>query len=195
MKLPGIDLIYFAFPKCGSELMRKHLALTWDNKYANKWDDCSLLYCHVRPSRAVACPEFAGMQMFTVVRNTYARLVSSYNYLLVQRLIKNTSFDAFIESIAIASRDGKFESLPFCWMFAPFDLYFDGVIDRMRVFQLDALDEVDAFLSPFGVASVPRKVVNSRPHAPFRTFYSNPKTVTTVELVYAYEIERFGYKM
>ena len=200
MRVPGKNLVYFAFPKSGSELMRMHLNLNfglhWNNAFdPKKWDACSILYCHARPSRTVfaALPSDSDVQqMFTVVRNTYARLVSAYNYILIEN---KPNFDEFIQLIADAVRDNRFESIPLCWMFMPFDLYFAGVIDQLHVLQLDNFDELDAFLSTYDIAPIQRKVVNGTLHDDYRTYYTNPLTVSAVQHVYAYEIERFGYKL
>ena len=195
--------MYFAFPKCGSEMMRENLNLKRDENWINdynpeNWDACPLLYCHARPSRIVASLESSetDIQMFTLTRNVYARLVSAYNYLIIDDYFDtNMTFDMFIQNIASAVQNNRFESIPMCWMFAPFDLYFAGVIDQIKVFQLDDLDAVDAFLSIYNIEPLSREVINSKSHDDYRTFYTNPEIILAVQSIFAYEIERFGYKL
>lgn len=190
------SLIYFAFPKCASEWMRKELRLQWRNIYdANDWAKCDIAYCHVQPSRFLQekCVNVDGVIMFTIVRNTYDRLASAWRYGVAQKhsYALGRTFKEFITWI-YEHRD-DLTMLPFCWMYLPMDVYFGReLLDKIRVFQMDKLDELTAFLKGnYGISVNTGNIVN-------KTLYDvdivyDSEMMHMVYAVYSYEIDKFGY--
>lgn len=190
-------LIYFAFPKCATEWLRRELRLRPNNKFSpNGWEYCHINYTHVKPKTWLDHhqPDTSKFRMFTIVRNTYARLVSAWAYGKKLRLpyAKDKTFAEFIQMI-YDKRD-HFLNLPYCWMYMPFDMYFEGVIDNVNVFHVEDLPSfIDFFQSHFQ-KRLKNYVVNKTAHDPIDSYYT-PDLVEKVNEVYKYEILRFGFTM
>lgn len=196
MEVPNTSLVYFGFPKCGSELMRKELNLKYDNKFSPKdWNACSLKYCHVKPSIHISKLGNINQIYFTIVRNTYERLVSSWNFLkhkAPHRVYDKLSFEQFIG--LIYENKNSFHLMTLCWMFMPFEMYFDKVENNLTIFQLDDLHSVNEFLTSHGANPInTNKRINELSHDHYSTYY-NDDLLKKVREVYAYEIEKFGYE-
>lgn len=190
-------LIYFAFPKCASEWMRRELRLRPNNKFSpNGWHYCHIGYAHVQPRRWLAEHQIDPSQarMFTIVRNTYARLVSAYAYGRKVGLpyAKDKSFSEFIDMIY--EHRHCFTDLPYSWMYMPFETYFEGVQDQVEVYFVEDLSLlIDFFHTQYG-KKLKNYVVNRTPHDPVASFYDET-TLPKVQEVYAYELHRFHFQM
>jgi hypothetical protein len=100
------------------------------------------------------------------------------------------TFEEFIYTI-YENRD-NLEKLPMCWMFMPFEKYFEGVLDRLMIFQMTELEKVENLLSRYGVSLDTSKKVNTSKHDHYSTYYTSEMERMIYE-VYKYEIDRFGY--
>ena len=217
--------VYFAFPKCGSEWVRAALDLVWKNDYKeNSWDACDIGYCHVRPLRflkhyAIDEPEkmiHTHIKCVTLVRNTYERLVSAWNYgvqkkfdyvMVSDATDKNKkkkknralSFAEFIDRI-YENRE-NFEKIPMFWMILPVERYFEGVLDRIMFFKIEDENNhgyFSCFLRERGenpeVLKKEGLPKNSMKHEPHTAYYTDD-IKKKVDDIYAYEINRFGYNL
>lgn len=201
--------------------MRKTLKLKegihWNNTFVkDDWEACDLMYCHVKPSKLLAYlqenrKDDCELCYFTIVRNTYERLVSSWMFLQqmyiateihprTRRVIKRVpafeicTFDEFIRNIG--KHCDALQTLPFSWMYLPFEKYFEmdaQILDKLHVFDLSRLDDVGKFLKEYGFYLETKKIVNSTRHNHYSTYY-NEELRKIVETVYAYEIKRFKYE-
>jgi hypothetical protein len=191
------DLVYFAFPKCASEWMRKELGLWWRNIYdKNDWSKCDIDYCHIQPSRFLHEKRIhvnRRIVMFTIIRNTYDRLVSAWRYGIAEKheYAASRTFREFIEWI-YENRD-RLTELQCCWMYLPMDVYFGGdILGRMRVFQMDDLGALAVFLKDgYGISVNVDNVVNKSKKDADAVY--DVEMLAMVREVYSYEIERFGY--
>lgn len=188
------NLVYFAYPKCGSQFLRDALGLTWDNHYPDDWDLSSPTYGHCKPSAFIAAHGIDVHQtpMFTVVRNPYERVLSAWFFGAMAGLsyAKDITFRAFVKNVY--DNRHTLQKLPFCWMFLPIQEYFEGVIDHVRFFQMENMQEcLDWLEASYGIKVVNKKT-NSLPHSHYSKYYDQP-TKDMVSTIYAYEIERFGY--
>lgn len=204
--------VYFAFPKCGSEWVRAALNLEWKNNYKeNDWDACDMSYCHVRPLRFIK--HYAHIKCVTLVRNTYERLVSAWNYgvqkqfdyvMVYDERHKNKkkkkrtlTFSEFIDRI-YENRE-NFENIPMFWMILPVERYFEGVLDRITFFKIEDENNhgsFSCFLKEMGenpeVLKKEGLPKNSMKHDPHTSYYTD-NIKRKVDAVYSYEINRFGY--
>lgn len=203
MFVPDVSctIVYFAFPKCASEWVRDQLKLTWNIKVTSRcrWDDCDIGNCHVRPERFATHHnlDVDNTLFFTVVRNTFDRLVSAYNYISTWRMpfYKGKTFEQFVDMIYV--NRSRLSTLQWAWMFLPVETYFGGLLPYVRFFQMDRLCDVAEFMRPHGVVMDPATKVNVSRVAsskPYSAYYT-PKVEAKVREVYAWEIERFGYEM
>ena len=200
MRVPDTNLVYFAYPKCGSTLVRKTLGLRenkeWNNFYnARNWEGCNVNYCHRKP----ALFKFEeGDIAFTLIRNPYERLVSAWSFLckIQSILFRKTTFLEFMRRIDQAwTKDRSLRSLPMSWMYMPFEEYFKGVDDRIRVFKLDDLATLRDFLYEISRSryDLPLdEVANASRHDHYTKVF-NDETREIVERVYRHEISRFGF--
>lgn len=190
------DLVYFAFPKCASEWMRNHLQLEWNNIFDDMdWSICDLNYCHVKPSRFIHETQLdvKNTTIFTIVRNTYDRLYSSWKYGHSRGLVyaKDLSFKEFIDMI-YSHRDTFFE-LPLAWMYMPLDMYFGSdLIPYVHFYQMDQLQELADFLeNSFNLNVDPKNIINQSQYDSEEKY--DEDMLAKVKELYSYEIERFGY--
>lgn len=202
------NLVYFGFPKCGSSWMRWALGIRWGAAFdPHDWDACPPVFVHGKPSKFVERHDLrerlqnGTVTAFTIVRNPFARLVSCWawattNESAVNRLAaqdadgRTLSFEEFVRRIH-AHRD-DLQALPLCWMYMPFERYFEGVdVDNLMVLHLENPGGVVAFLRSKGIR-VRNKVVAPTKHAHYSTYYT-PELRALAEEVYAHELERFGY--
>lgn len=190
------DLVYFAFPKCASEWMRKELDLWWRNIYnVDDWAKCDIDYCHIQPSRFLREKDvnLENAVIFTIVRNTYDRLASAWRYGVAEKhaYAAEKTFKQFIGDI-YANRD-DLTKMQHCWMFLPLDVYFGkDLIEKVRVFHIDKLEELECFLKDgYGLVVNKDNIVNKTGHQA-ATMYDQ-EMVDMVNQVFKYEIERFGY--
>jgi hypothetical protein len=175
--------------------MRRGLKLTkWNNKFvAADWTRCDPAYCHVRPARFVELHGgLADHTLFTVVRNPFDRLVSAWAYgaKYEPRMWPGVeTFPEFVRMLHANRHDlGR---VPMCWMAMPYEAYFAGVIDRVRVFRMEALDEAAAFVKEaLGVELRADVRVNATVHAPWQTYYDDDLRRLVAEM-YAWEIARW----
>lgn len=190
-------LIYFAFPKCGTKWLQQELKQRGNNRYSPLWDNCDIGFFHIEPVRFLrhynVC-DVSSYTMFTIVRNTYARLVSSWEYgrRVNNSYAKHKTFEDFIAYL-YANKD-RLRSLPFCWMFLPVHIYFQGVLDRVQFFQLESLDDFITFMEKEGGRKIRNYVVNANKHNPYESYYT-PKIKAMVDEMYHYEIEKFSYTL
>lgn len=194
MLIRRTNMIYFAFPKCGTKWLQQELRQRGNNRYSPLWDDCDIGFYHVEPMRFIRTYQIDTSKhvLFTIVRNTYARLVSSWAYgqKVGNSYAKYDTFDRFVEYLY--ANKNRLRSLPFCWMFLPVDMYFQGVLDQVMFFQLENLDELIQYVHEHAKKTLTNRVVNANAHKPYQTYYT-PKSKLMVDEMYAYEIERFNY--
>ena len=214
MIVSGTNISYFAFPKCASELVRAQLKLKPNNKFIyNDWMACDINYCHANPKKYVTylenqedTPEYI---YFTVVRNTFERLVSAWSYLrkcaitvayhpilkwrstVQNQIFKDMTFDEFIKRIY--ENRNNFDVLPMCWMYMPFDKYFDGVHEKVKVFQISELDKLADFLQAHNIPFDYSKKINTTVHEHYSKYFT-PELIDMVKEVYKWEIDKFEYK-
>lgn len=199
------DLVYFAFPKCASEWARKEMKLWWRNKYdKNDWSKCEIDYCHVQPSRFLKDKRIrldGNVIAFTIVRNTFDRLASAWKYGVVEKLDYATgkTFREFI--VWIYENRDRLTELPYCWMFLPMDVYFGKeVLEKLRVFQMDNMEELAAFLKDgYGICVNVDQYVNRTADKKNIDDVEKPvydsEIIEMVKQVYSYEIEKYRYGM
>lgn len=194
MFVPNTNMIYFAFPKCASKWMQQELRLRPNNKYKPMlWDGCDMKYYHVRPLRYIQYHNVdrSKFTMFTIVRNTYDRLVSAWAYgVATNTYAKGMTFAEFIEYLYV--HRNNLLTLPYCWMFLPVEVYFDGVLQDIQFFHMENLADCAAYFRDKYKMRLRDRVVNATKHQPYETYYT-PKLVNMVKEIYGYEIERFGY--
>lgn len=195
------SVLYFAFPKCASEWMRCQLNMQinreWNNRYdVHDWSQCDIQYCHAQPERFIR--EFdvpKDATLITIVRNTYDRLRSAYAYGLSHGypyVTDNETFKQFIEKIHCHRHDLK--SLPMAWMYLPVNEYFGDLVERVRFFQMDNLQELANFMEHnTHVRTDPDMVINSTYHQ-YKYEYDEDM-VRMVQEVYRYELQRFKYEI
>jgi hypothetical protein len=202
-----------AFPKCGSDLMRTVLNLKYDKDwnngfYADNWAKASPKYCHTKPDlfmsrlrRTMPPRDYNNLVPFTVVRNTYQRLVSSWAYLQGFH-IRNSivfpemTFGEFIELI-FANRS-NLSKLKMSWMFLPFELYFGELTERIAVLQLLDTSSIQKFLETNNINLGEHDLsiaTNKSDHRSYETYYTDPDILKKVNEIYKYEIERFGFTL
>lgn len=187
-------LVYFAYPKCASEWARKQLNLTWNNKYiARNWERCDIDYCHVKPLIFIKHHhiDLESVQLVTIVRNTYERLVSCWAFGRKLKFIHDSSFSNFINRIY--AHRASLHRMQLYWMFMPVAQYFEGVLDKVRFFQMhDLCAFIDFMKKEHGVIIEDTTKTNTTDHEHYSTYYT-PELKKKVDEMYAYEIERFGY--
>lgn len=195
MKVDQHPLVYFAFPKCASEWMRKELGL---KKHLNRhldyynWNTCGINYGHCKPYRYLQHNNIDDTYtLLTLVRNPFDRLVSCWAYgQKRQRIYSDKSFAEFIDDIY--THRSSLNELPCSWMYMPFEQYFEGVIDKVIVFKTENITECISFLKDrFGI-EVNNYAYNTSEHDHYSTYYTDDMR-RKVEEVYAWEIQRFGY--
>lgn len=205
MRVPGTEnLVYFAYPKSASEWMRHALKLLGTgitDKYSQFiWDECDIDYYHVQPKRWIS--HYGDtFEYFTVVRNTYARLVSCWRFGIEKNMpyAKGyTRFDLFIRHIhRLWSQQGwSHPHLKMKWMYLPIDIYFEGVIDKVRLFEMSNLEEVVGWLANKGVnTELPAgRIINGSCHRNYEQYYTKDMA-DLVYNMYKWEIDTFHYKI
>jgi hypothetical protein len=212
------NLVYFAYPKCASALVRQKLKLCNNNKYVyNDWDACDIEYCHVRPSIYINQQPTATFPIdyFTIIRNTYERLVSAYIYMrefqVVRRYhVRRTHFpvdqyqpfktlSTFADFInMIYTNKDTFETIPMYWMFLPFDKYFKGLYDnpnmRFHVFDLSDMNTLTLFLQSHNIKLDMSKKINTSKHDHYASYYTDD-LIAKVNEVYHYEIDKYQFTL
>ena len=190
------NLIYFAFPKCASEFIREELKLDWDNVFDDYvWDKCSDKYCHIRPALFVEKNnvDLRKYTMFTLVRNPFDRLVSSWHFGLKKKspfFLNYRSFKAFIQDIY--DHRNELHTMPYSWMYMPADKYFDGVFDKVQFFKVENMEEcLDWLRTKWGI-NIQNRVTNSTHHEHYSKYY-DPEMRAMVARMFKYEIVKFGY--
>lgn len=196
MIIPEKKLLYFAYPKCASEFIRKKLLLKWNNDYNERdWNMCSIEYCHVKPLKFIIEKNINidNYTIFTLVRNPYERILSlwnyfykrSYDYPWIQRTFKG--FVTYIYN----NRD-DLDLLPLSWMFLPVNKYFEGIIDHVRFFKVEELDSCINWLSSNYDIHITNEKINSSDHDHYSKYY-DLDTQKMVSKIYKYEIITFKY--
>lgn len=190
-------LVYFAFPKCGSEFIRYSLNLNWVlDCDPLDWESGAIEYCHIRPQRFVEAYnlDWNVYKLFTIVRNPFERLVSCWHFfnlnigpLLTDRF---DTFDNFIREIYNYKHD--MSSLPCHWFYMPLERYFDGVLNNVTFFKLENINQCIDWLRKNYSIDIENKKVNTSTHDHYSTYYS-PYMVELVKDMYKYEIEKFDY--
>lgn len=108
----------------------------------------------------------------------------------IREVALNCSFEDFIKNI-YANRN-NFTSLLCCWMYMPFDMYFDFEHQTtMRIFDISEMDAIKAFLAQYRFKVEP-KIVNATQHEHYSKYYTD-ELRQMVDEVYAVEIQKFGY--
>lgn len=75
----------------------------------------------------------------------------------------------------------------------PVAQYFEGVLDKVRFFQMHDLGAfIDFMKKEHGVIIEDTTKTNTTDHEHYSTYYT-PELKKKVDEMYAYEIERFGY--
>lgn len=150
---------------------------------------------------AGAVASVGAVAAFTIVRNPFARLLSCWKWAttdasLVNRMAAQDaggnalSFEAFVTRI-FHHRD-NLRALPLCWMYLPFEQYFEGVdLEALRTFKLERANDVVAWLGSQGIR-IRNKVMCRTVHGHYSEYYT-PEMRAMVEEVYAFELARFGY--
>lgn len=188
------DVVYFAFPKCGSDWVRRNFKMTEKvhNDYdENDWDACDINYCHVKPKTFINHHKLHSntTTYTTVIRNTYDRLKSAYVFGMRCRFPYATdkTFTGFIDMIY--ENRYSFESMPMYWMYMPFENYFEGLEDKVEVYQLE---DVAVFCKKYSDVTL-NKRTNVTPDSLKDMYYYTDDMIDKVQQVYQYEIKRFGY--
>lgn len=190
------NLVYFAFAKSASEWMRRELKLK-KHLFAHKdyynWETCSLDYCHCRPQRYITSKNIGDKHtLFTIIRNPYPRLVSCWAY--GKKREQLYGYETFTEFITkIYENKNNLTVLPTCWMYLPFEQYFENVLDKLKVFKLENIDECINYLDETHNIQVKNYICNQSEHEHYSTYYT-PDLINKVQEVYAWEIEHFNYK-
>jgi hypothetical protein len=189
-------LVYFAYPKCASEWMRRELGL---KKHLNRhldfynWDTCSINYCHCKPYRFVNDSKLSDdYSFFTMVRNPYERLVSCWAYSVeLDRIYKKETFTEFVDYLY--SNKDNLHNVPCCWMILPYNQYFEGVIEKVQVFKVENIQECINYLQENFNIEVRNYKCNTSQHDHYTQYYTKD-TRKKIEEIYAWELERFGYE-
>ncbi len=211
--------IYFSMPKTGSSAVRAMLEPYRELTTVHflETSDEQPHYPHMRPAELAAVWDdtfepFDAYYKFTVVRNPWARLVSLYNHLLSTRRFRwerrlgtvGRSFETWVEQTRPSGdgagtkgnryrRYGSFSVPAFCG-----DADGDGEpSEHLLVDGFLQLERIDADLveleQRLGIPLPQLEQVNTRPHAPYREFYTE-RTRDLVAERYRWEIERFDYE-
>lgn len=200
MILKTAPLVYFAFPKCASELIREalesHIEEPTNNEYdKDVWSQCDINYHHVKPSRFLEHHQnlMVGHTIMTTIRNPYDRIVSAFVYLKKHKLTKCANFKKFVHTQHTAFTNNTFQSLPLCWMYMPFEMYFEGIdLGKMVVFKSENLAEMSDYLANHNILLDHKRFINTTRHNDYNTFYDDV-TRKLVQNMFMCEIQRFGY--
>lgn len=187
-----LNLIYFAFPKCASHWVQYELEIRGNNLFKEKWNDCDINYCHVNPILYIEKNNIDVNEtfMFSIIRNPYERLVSSWIF----GKNNNYSYKTFEEFIYnIENNKNNLLNLPFCWMFLPLDIYFGKYLDNIKFFKLEELDTFIHFMKEKYNIEIRNYKVNESNHLHYSKYYTK-NLINIVENIYNYEIKTFNYK-
>lgn len=199
-------LVYFAFPKCASELLRSKLPVRHDGPECDwyDWSKSDLHYCHCQPRKFIEhLDHWDQFTFFSIIRNPFDRLVSAWSYGREHMIERNVtewyappSFEAFIHRIDENLTKGTFSKLSCNWMYMPVDMYFEGVIDYIKFFKLeeDGISACSRWLEDnYNIVALKNaEKTNTSKHNHYRTYY-NKTLRAIVEKHYKYELDRFGY--
>ena len=215
-------IIYFAFPKCASEWLRNVYNLKWNDDHVdNDWDACDLNFCHVRPTRFLNELVYSNKDIFifSIVRNTFERLVSSYEYGIRKNMEyakKYDTFASFIENIHNSLEKDKNNWMsfqknnPMAWMYMPVDLYFGkDLINKIHFYDIKDLSLIIKDLESKGkyASSDYNEIINANVYQKdLYSYYYNSdgsaindsqgrKIIDLINNVFEYEINRWNYNL
>jgi hypothetical protein len=199
MLVPGArePLVYFAYPKCGSEFMRAKLHLFWDNNFdPYNWDVCSMFYCHCRPQRFLRLHGPGPCTMFSVVRNPFERVVSLWAYGSRHKLpfAQDRSFSRFVEHI-YDCRNADIGATPMAWMHMSAHQYFGDLMNEVHIFKLENLQAcLDWLTEQHGLAVRNDGKINQTPLDQHYSLYYDEKSRWMVARLFQDDLQRFGYR-
>lgn len=190
-------LVYFAFPKCGSEFIRYSLNLNWiieSDPY--DWDNCSINYCHIRPNRFISENKINIKEhvIFSIVRNPFERLVSCWHFFILRLgTILSDRFGTFENFVnEIYNHKNDMSSLPCYWFYMPMENYFDGILNDVLFFKLENISQCIDWLQENFSIEIENKKINVSSHDHYSTYYT-PEMIEKVNIVFNYELARFDY--
>jgi hypothetical protein len=78
-------------------------------------------------------------------------------------------------------------------MILPFEQYFDGIVEKVKVFKMEYLQECIDYLEKDFAIKVTNYKCNTSHHDLYTQYY-NADTQKKVEEIYAWELQNFHYK-